>query len=289
MVKKRHMVLKRRLEKALGNKEVRLGAFEDFSMTFNKIGLSKQKADNLALQVIAILMERISLTDSEKKVFSIFKKIRIKGKPFLHKLSEKLKGREKLIISQVKPYLYGIKGKVIDFGAGSGKIAQGLHDKLGLYVEGYDVRYFKDKNVTVPIKKFNGKRVPVPNNYFEAGVMTNVAHHEEDNERILRELTRIVSKRLVVIETVPIKDKWEERERTFVNDALWNRYFNYADIPVPGTYETPKGWIKRFLKHGWKVMKSKDLGFDQPTIRDLHHLLVLNRGKHHMFIFHKNN
>lgn len=81
-----------------------------------------------------------------------------------------------------------------------------------------------------------------------------------------------------IIETVPEANTDEEAKadwgRMLLNDTLWNRFFNYANIPVPGTYGTPFTWINRFEKYGWKRTYSKDLGFDQPTIQDRHHLMV---------------
>ncbi|MEN9647956.1 MAG: hypothetical protein RLY57_760, partial [Candidatus Parcubacteria bacterium] len=126
-----------------------------------------------------------------------------------------------------------------------------------------------------------GKIVNVVDKHYEAAVLTNVIHHEKINENILKELDRIVARKLVIIETVPVGNTPEEivldRERTFANDTLWNRFFNYADIPVPGTYETPEDWIKRFESYGWKTTHSEDLGYDQKSIHDVHHLLVFER------------
>ena len=112
-------------------------------------------------------------------------------------------------------------------------------------------------------------------------MLTNVIHHEKDNEKILKELNRIVKSKLVIIETVPEADTRTAAKkdwgRMLLNDTLWNRFFNYANIPVPGAYEIPSDWVRRFKKYGWKVVISEDLGIDQPTIQDRHHLLVLER------------
>lgn len=62
-----------------------------------------------------------------------------------------------------------------------------------------------------------------------------------------------------------------------MNDYLYNRLFHNADVPVPGTFETPEGWGSRFAKYGWKVKHSENLGEDQKTIKDTHHLLVFEK------------
>ena len=111
--------------------------------------------------------------------------------------------------------------------------------------------------------------------------LPNVLHHDPDNERILKDLNDIVTHRLIVIETVPEADSEDDAKkdwgRMLLNDALWNRFFNYANIPVPGTYEIPVNWIKRFEKYGLRCIHSEDLGFDQPTIQDRHHLFVFKK------------
>ena len=222
-----------------------------------------------------------SLENPSTVLWNLLCLLSVNGKPFTAQIFEKFTGRAELIYSQVEKYFSGTKGAVIDWGAGDGQVTQLLHDKLKLNIEGVDVRDFRAQTTTVPIKIFDGHHVSVADGYYEMGLMTNVAHHEKDNEKIIEELTRIIKRRLVVIETVPTGSTYEEveadRGRTFLNDALWNRYFQNANIPVPGTYETPEGWILRFQKHGWKVIQSIDLGIDQPMVQDIHHLLVLEK------------
>ncbi len=156
-----------------------------------------------------------------------------------------------------------------------------LQERDGHNVIGVDVRDYRAEGVTIPIKILNSSKTPFNNNEFSTVLMSNVAHHEADNESVIAELTRIVRDKLVVIETVPNGNTPDEieadRDRTFMNDYLYNRLFHNADIPVPGTYETPQGWIDRFEKHGWQVSYSENLGYDQPVIRDVHHLLTFKR------------
>lgn len=221
------------------------------------------------------------MEESEQKARELFEKNTVNGKPFTDSIFAKFTGRAELIYNQVARYFEGVKGKIIDYGAGDGQVTQLLQDKARLDIEGVDVRDFHASTTTVPIKVFDGHHVAVPDGYYEAGLMTNVAHHEKDNEKIIEELTRIIHHRLVVIETVPTGSTPEEVQkdlgRTFLNDALWNRYFQNANIPVPGTYETLSGWIFRFQKHGWRIVESIDLGIDQQMVQDIHHLLVMEK------------
>ncbi len=271
------ILIKEKLRNALLNQSTREKCSQDFTFVFGKVGLNDAKSKELTEEIINEMTKDNSMKETEENVFSIFKSTYVNDRPFLEALKGGFRGRESIIVGQISPFLSGIKGKVLDFGAGSGEIAQSLHDQFNLDIEAVDVTNFKTAHVTIPFLIYDGKNVPVEDNYYEASVMTNVAHHEADNENILKELNRIVKSKLVIIETVPGNESKEEWQRTFVNDTLWNRFFNYADIPVPGTYESASGWIERFSKYGWKLSQSIDLGYDQPTVRDLHHLLVFER------------
>lgn len=222
-----------------------------------------------------------TLLESEANVQKLFGKIRVNRKGFLDLLTQKVDNRSEIIFNQVAPYLKNLSGKVIDWGTGDGQVAQMLHEKLGLDITGVDVRDFKAGHVTIPIILFDGHHLDVRKAHYDGALLTNVLHHEKDNEKIIKELTRTVRNVLVILETVPTGDTDAEQrrdfERTFLNDVLWNRYFKNADIPVPGTYETSKDWIARFEKWGWKLSVMKDFGYDQPTVRDVHHLFVFKR------------
>jgi hypothetical protein len=208
---------------------------------------------------------------------------RKKALPLPEVLNQRLAHRADIIFRQVKPYLKDMSGRLLDFGCGDGQVGQKFEDNLNFEeVHGVDVRDYRAPGVTIPISKFNGRRVNAKPGYYQAIYMGNVAHHEKYNERILKELARLKPEYLIVNETVPTGDTYEElevdRERTFLNDVLYNRLFHNADVPVPGTYETPEDWVKRFAKHGFILIHSENLGVDQPTIRDTHHLLVFRRA-----------
>jgi len=280
--------MKDRLMGAFGDPEVKEKIDNDFAYTFMQLGLDEAAAKELCGEVTAALSGEGRLDAIEAKMLDRFTNIYVGDKDGDKKnlvdiLHEKLKGRAELIASQVRPYFEDVRGKVFDYGTGDGQVAQRLHDDPGLHldIEGGDVRDYKAPGVTIPVKIFNGKHVDCPDGHYEAALMTNVAHHEKHNEAIIEELTRIAGRKLVVIETVPTGRSDEEikkdAERTFANDYLYNRLFHNADVPVPGTYETPEGWEARFKAHGWKVVRSEDLGYDQPTIRDIHHLLIFEK------------
>jgi SAM-dependent methyltransferase len=276
-----NQIIKDKIEHALRDPHTKRRALIDFSTSFSIICLDNEESNMLATKIIKIMELPISLEVSETKVKQVFAQYTVSGKPFIQCIACRFAGRAELICEQLLPFLKHIKGRIIDYGAGNGQVSQLLHDEAGLDIEGVDVRDFRLCRVTVPIKLFDGYHVDAPDGYYEAGLMTNVAHHEKENDRIIEELARIIRHKLVVIETVPAGSTPQEiekdRGRTFLNDALWNRYFWDANIPVPGTYDTPEGWIAKFQKHGWRVVRSISLGIDQPVVRDIHHLFVFQK------------
>jgi ubiquinone/menaquinone biosynthesis C-methylase UbiE len=277
--------MKERIRESLGNAETRKKVEDDYIYTFQQIGLSKKESEDLCTNVLSKLLSEKDLPEIEQEVLGVFQGINVgvggAERNIIDVLHEKLKDRARIIASQVGPHLKGVDGKTIDYGTGDGQVAQNLHDNIGLDVEGVDIRTYKSPNVTIPVALFDGKHVDVSDGKYEAGLLTNVLHHEKDNESILKELDRIVSNRLVVLETVPVGENDEEmgkdKDRTFMNDYLYNRLFHNANVPVPGAFETPKDWVKRFEQHGWKLTHEEDLGFDQPTIKDRHYLLVFEK------------
>jgi|GEM_PF-2019355 len=279
--------MKDRIEGILADKEKYESVRADFLYTFDKLGLNESEAEGLCDAIFLELQSAKSLEDIESNVLRIFESTtpvaHPQGENLVEILHKQMTHRAEIIAAQVAPYLQEIEGSVMDYGAGDGQVTQLLHNNLGLHIEGVDIRSYRAPGVQVPIALFDGEHVDVTDHAFEATVLTNVLHHEKDNERILQEIDRITSKRLIILETVPDGENEEamekDKDRTFMNDYLYNRLFHSADVPVPGAFETPKRWVERLRDHGWKLVPQgeEDLGFDQPTIRDRHYIMVFER------------
>jgi len=252
----------------------------DFTKTFKSI--KAPSPGNLAEKVIGRIIHSGTIEEAEFEVDKLFlsEDYLKNGKTVFDLIQKGLRARLETIFWEITPYLKEVEN-VIDYGCGSGLLAQMVHNMFKIPVRGVDIRDFRPENVSVPFTKLNGYYVPVADKTYECGVVIHVLHHDPDNEKILQELNRIVSKKLIVIETVPEAETEEEAEkdwnRMLWNDVLWNRFFNHADIPCPGTYDLPKNWIERIEKYGWNLFLSRDLGFDISTIQDRHHLLVFER------------
>jgi hypothetical protein len=286
-----HSMMQERLAKCLADRETRQKATENFIHTLTQIGLSKADAENAVQTMFAQWSDTSRpLKEVENDVFAMLMKRTIDGQEGKINVGQavdrKMADRAKIVFGQIKPYLERTPGSIIDVGCGDAQVTELIHQELkpqGVTVEGVDVRAYRAPGVTVPTSMFDGKTVNVSAGAFKTGVLTNVLHHERDNDNILKELDRIVGKRLVIIETVPIGNNEAEMEkdkdRTFMNDYFYNRCLHDPkfDIPVPGTFESPQAWVKRLKTHGWKTVHEQDLGIDQPTIHDRHYLIVAEK------------
>ena len=257
---------------------------KDFTLTFKNLGCDEVSASALAADVNCIIMNSATIEDAENEVRKLFTETMVATPsgmlPLYKKVEIGLVLRVHVIYEQVIPYLKDIS-TVLDYGCGSGMLAEMIKRNLRLNVTGLDIRNFLAEGVSIPFHFLSRGDTAESIGMYDCVVATNVLHHDEDNEYLIQDLTKVATRRLVIIETVSETDTPEVAEkdwgRMFANDVLWNRFFNSADIPVPGTYEIPSNWIKRFERYGWKCIHSEDLGIDQPTIQDRHHLLVFEK------------
>lgn len=266
------------LKAALADNFTRAAAQADFARAFHLVGQSPQAADDLAVHIFASL----DTGQSEASIYTMLASQRIGATPLLHAIDAQLYDRANTIFRQVHPHFQCVRGPVLDFGAGDGQVTQRLAD-AGHDITGLDVRAYRRPDINVRIEIYDGHNIRFGNKRFNAALATNVLHHAADNETCIAELSRVVRDRLVIIETVPVgttPDAIEkDRLRTFMNDYFYNRLLHDPkfDVPVPGTYETPQGWIDRFARYGWRNTVSQNLGVDIPVIQDTHHLLVFER------------
>lgn len=268
------------LKTALADQFTRAAAQADFAHAFQLVGQEPKTANDLSARIITSL----DTGQSETSIYEMMTAQHVGTSPLLQAIDTSLQNRAATIFNQVHPHFQDVSGHILDFGAGDGQITQLLANAgLAERITGVDVRAYRNPNVTAHIDVYNGRNVRFGKGHFDAALATNVLHHAEDNEMCIEELSRVTRNRLVIIETVPIgqtpADIEKDRLRTFMNDYFYNRLLHDPkfDVPVPGTYETPQGWIDRFENHGWRNTLSQNLGIDIPVIQDTHHLLVFER------------
>ncbi len=252
----------------------------DLVIAFTSLGMSHRKALALAAEMVRRVqqMKNVEMTETTARNYLSWQKMG--NMKFPEAFTEGLASRAQIIFNQVSSYLSNMKGRGIDFGCGRGEVTQMLCTRLGLDMYGCDARQYLFEGARFPFAISDDQGVCYQDHFFSGGLMTNVLHHEVNNEIILAQLHRIIKPggHLVVIETVPAHDTEVDFALTLLNDWFYNRVPYDADVSVPGTFETKENWVKRFGSSGFTIRSAPvELGFDQPLIQDFHVLYDLTR------------
>ena len=134
------------------------------------------------------------------------------------------RSRMRYLPLRLTPHLADV-GTVLDCGSGNGEIAQrlmALVPKLSLV--GVDVH--RQPDARIPVRCFDGRRLPYPDKSFDAVTMIDVLHHSDDPGELLREALR-VSRRKVIIKDHYWITSWDRMLLT-VSDYLGNRAYGIA-------------------------------------------------------------
>lgn len=113
-------------------------------------------------------------------------------KKFYEKAAEEM-------VSEIKDFLKE-KEKVLDLGCGSGIFAKKLKEKMRVEIFGIDV--FDGRIEKIPFQRFDGKKIPFEDNYFDTVLISFVLHHTENPIEILKEAKR-VAKKMIIFEDLP--------------------------------------------------------------------------------------
>lgn len=271
--------MQERIRAALGTPKVADKVRQDLEETFCD-EIEVPQGEQLVGELLADLRATSDIEATEAHWQLRLAALKLGERYFADILAEKLSGRAELIYGEIHSFFSPENGAALDYGAGDGQVAQLLRDRLKLSIEGCDVRNYAAPGIDIRIVQMDkGNRLNVAAGHYGQVLMTNVLHHAENNQEIIAELTRVTRSggKLVVIETVPVADNVLEFDRVFLNDWSYNRILHASDIPVPGTFETTEGWIKRFVEAGWNLLETEELGYDQPCIKAWHVRLVFER------------
>ncbi len=257
----------------------------------------RQSPANVSFAIMSAIMGARSLDGAENSVHDILigttfqtggtNRLRPRQKTIMAAIASGLSHRAEIIYRQITPFLPRRQTKhqgILDYGAGDCRVAAMIAARDNLRVDACDVADYPGRAKHVPFTLITPQHALLPPDKYTTAIVTNVLHHADDNESVIARLTKLVSRRLIVIETVPVgKTKaalQADAERTFFFDWLYNSGMHPgANIPVPGTYETVAGWKTRFAEHGWNAVHVKNLGRDQPLIPDAHVLYVFDKKR----------
>jgi SAM-dependent methyltransferase len=162
--------------------------------------------------------------------------------------------RCKYLVYHLFPYLQNVN-KVLDLGSAEGRLVKELSKKLpNLDFVGIDLH---SSRTFIHVKKYDGKKIPFPDNSFDCVMIIDVLHHIEHPEEILQEVRR-VSKKYVLI-----KDHYWKNKIDFLilkhADYIGNKPYGIA---LPYNFLRISDWRKIIKKTNFKISKSEKFKFN---------------------------
>ncbi len=153
------------------------------------------------------------------------------------------------LLHKFRPYFENVKS-VLDIGAGSGRFTNEL-SKHFPHIEFTGVDVHVPQKIHIPIKKYDGKKLPFKDDSFDCVIMIDVLHHSTHPEEILKEAKR-VSRRCILI-----KDHYWNNRLDFLllklADYIGNKPYN---INLPYNFFKTSDWKNIANETGLKITKS---------------------------------
>ena len=130
----------------------------------------------------------------------------------------------------------GRADSLLDIGAGDGIVGEAVGSRVGASrVEGVDV--LVQPNAVIPVTAYDGEHLPFEDGAFDAVTLSDMLHHAEHPERVLREALRVAK------HVVAIKDHFRFGHVTGAVLLAMDVVGNAASgVFVRGRYLAPSGW-----------------------------------------------
>jgi SAM-dependent methyltransferase len=158
--------------------------------------------------------------------------------------------RRERLVEALAAALPEASSHVLDIGCGSGEIGSDL-EAVGHRVVGVEV--LARETCAIPVARFDGRRLPFPDDSFDHAVIVDVLHHTADPVAVLREARRVTTGSVV------LKDHFAESARARftlgVMDWVGNRQFG---VGREGAYLSRAQWDEAFVAAGLTVADSSE-------------------------------
>lgn len=137
--------------------------------------------------------------------------------------------------------------RVLDVGCGDGLLASRIAQaRPDVALEGVDVLVRSD--VRIPVRPFDGLRIPYPDRAFDAVLLVDVVHHAEEPETLLLETARVC--RGVVL----LKDHTCEGFLAGPTLRFMDRIGNLRHgVDIPGNYWPEARWRAALPRLGFRI------------------------------------
>jgi len=175
--------------------------------------------------------------------------------------------------------------KILDFGAGDGRVTSLIARKLGIEIEGIDLAGHNGEGVVA----YDGNTLPFESGKFNLVLAICSLHHTSDIASHLDELHRVtrVGGHIVVIETLADSlDPQFGADIGVILDYVACWCLSERQIDIPGHYHGYHEWPDILRNHGFDLVTTLedtgypnpgDLGVDQPLIQIPHGIFIAER------------
>ena len=174
---------------------------------------------------------------------------------------------------KIKDFILG--DRILDLGAGDGLLAKQIASRMKKDVVLVDVVDYNFTKLPLLLYAQDGI-IPLGDKSVDTTICYAVLHHSDDPVHVLKEATRVTSKRLILLEG------YIEKEGILITNAFIDWYFNRvirdADINVPFNYAKLDDWREILSSFGFNVIESKYLGIDEPLAPEYHMLIIADRN-----------
>jgi SAM-dependent methyltransferase len=131
---------------------------------------------------------------------------------------------------------------ILDLGCGNGRLSEKVRfGRPDIKIIGIDI-YAPLQSTSIPFIKFDGKKIPFPDRYFNLVLINDVLHHTTNQQCLLTEAKRVSARFLL------IKDHLCEgilaHERLKFMDYVGNK--KNGNVPLPYEFWTRNQWKKTF-------------------------------------------
>ena len=179
----------------------------------------------------------------------------------MQKLLQKLfPTRASFITDLILPYIKD-KDRVLDLGAGSGKVAEHILGKKDVKMTLLDVTdKYKDTNLEIEL--YDGEKIPYKSNYFDCVLIVFTLHHCEEPDLVLREAARVTKNKILVFE-----DKVDGKIGFFLLE-IWHTAVSFLiGEGLFYSFRSDKAWKRKFEKLDLIIKEVKELRapFYKPT------------------------
>lgn len=160
--------------------------------------------------------------------------------------------RTRALVSALLPCLPA-KARVLDVGCGFGTLGKALMEAdpdRGLVVEGLE--RVRREGEAIPVTSYDGRTAPFADNTFDAVILADVIHHENDPDRLLDEAARITRGLLIIKDHAP-QGPLARPRICFID---WAANAPYG-VPCLFRYFSPAQWRERLLARGFSLVEER--------------------------------